>query len=264
MSLLLPLLIQKAMTVLWANAPKDGVPYSGGFSGGKDSCVIKELAFMAEVPVVWRYRVTTLDPPELLYFIRKHHPDVVWERPEHGNMLHRALTKGFPTRQARWCCDEYKELPPPKGVPTILGVRIAESRSRSQRWTKCVMEYDDNPDHKLVLPIRLWGDEDVWEFLRVRGTPYSSLYDEGFKRLGCIGCPLTSKAQRDMEFVRWPKYEEAWKRMFRKLWEMRSGSTDRNGNEWWGSRNFNSWQELWEWWHGGTKNVEEWKKASSE
>lgn len=35
-----------------------------------------------------------------------------------------------------------------------------------------------------------WTDEDVWEFLRAYKIPYCELYNEGFKRLGCIGCPL--------------------------------------------------------------------------
>ena len=46
------------------------------FSGGKDSCVIKELARMAGVAFLPVYNVTTIDPPELVRFIKREHPDV--------------------------------------------------------------------------------------------------------------------------------------------------------------------------------------------
>ena len=52
------------------------------FSGGKDSCAVKTLCNMAGVKYDAHYNVTTIDPPELVYFIREHHPDVRFELPE--------------------------------------------------------------------------------------------------------------------------------------------------------------------------------------
>jgi len=72
--------VEEAIERLRVFEPPEG--YFGAFSGGKDSCVIKELAGMVGVKVDWHYNVTTIDPPELIYFIRKHHSDVVWDRPE--------------------------------------------------------------------------------------------------------------------------------------------------------------------------------------
>ena len=54
--------------------PKEG--YYLAFSGGKDSIVIKKLAEIAGVRFDSHYNNTTIDPPELIYFIRKFHPDV--------------------------------------------------------------------------------------------------------------------------------------------------------------------------------------------
>jgi len=51
----------------------------------------------------------------------------------------------------------------------------------------------------MVAPIFDWTDEDVWAYIRDRNLPYCSLYDEGFKRLGCIGCPMASKG-REQQF----------------------------------------------------------------
>lgn len=52
------------------------------FSGGKDSQVIYELCKMAGVKFRPVMQVTTLDPPELMRFVRKNYPDVILSRPD--------------------------------------------------------------------------------------------------------------------------------------------------------------------------------------
>lgn len=59
--------------------PPDG--YLLAFSGGKDSVVLKALADMAGVKYQAGYNVTSVDPPELVYFIREKYPDVEWNYP---------------------------------------------------------------------------------------------------------------------------------------------------------------------------------------
>lgn len=72
--------------------------------------------------------------------------------------------------------------------------------------------------HKtLVNPIVDWTDEQVWHFLRnIVKVESCSLYEEGFKRLGCIGCPMASKT-RALEFQRWPKYKEMYLKAFARM-----------------------------------------------
>ena len=43
----------------------------------------------------------------------------------------------------------------------------------------------------------------------------------GFSRVGCIGCPLAGKGDRYAEFLRWPKYKQAYMRAFEKMLEVR-------------------------------------------
>lgn len=50
------------------------------YSGGKDSGVILELAKMAGVVFHPEYSVTGIDPPELVRFIKREHPEVGWNR----------------------------------------------------------------------------------------------------------------------------------------------------------------------------------------
>jgi phosphoadenosine phosphosulfate reductase len=224
--------------------PKDG-KYYGCFSGGKDSVVIKELARRAGVPVTWHYNVTTIDPPELVRFIRKHHPEVLFDRPKKPFFV-AMRTRGFPTRRARWCCQYYKERAAPSGSRILVGVRAAESASRKKTWKQVMKRNEKNVI--AVAPILYWSDDHVWEFIRGEGLPYCSLYDEGFHRLGCIGCPMAREASRKKEFARWPQYEKLWKDGFRRVWERRSGSLQRDGRIWFGDAFFSSWEEMWAWW----------------
>ena len=222
--------------------PEDG--YFLAFSGGKDSIVIKALAEMASVKFKAHYSVTTIDPPELLQFIREHHPDVAWKRPKRS-MMKAVETRGIPTRLLRWCCEEFKE-PGGKDRFKILGIRAAESPRRAANWR----ELDRwRGDIGLVLnPILQWSDDDVWEFIHSHSIPYCSLYDEGFVRLGCIGCPMSGKKGRRQTFDRWPAYERNWQRALQKLWKKKAGKIQRDGREWVGSRTFDSWEEMWDWW----------------
>ena len=70
-------------------------------------------------------------------------------------------------------------------------------------------------------PIIDWEDRDVWDFIKAEKIPYCSLYDEGFHRIGCIGCPLAKRHGREREFYRWPKYKEAYLRAFDKMLQVR-------------------------------------------
>jgi len=88
----------------------------------------------------------------------------------------------------------------------------------------------------------------VWEFIRGEGLAYCSLYDEGWTRLGCVGCPMAREAGKRREFRRWPGYERQWRRAFRLLWERRAGTVQRDGHQWFGSARFASWEEMWAWW----------------
>lgn len=76
----------------------------------------------------------------------------------------------------------------------------------------------------LVNPIIDWTDDEVWEFLnKIAKAPHCKLYDEGFKRLGCIGCPLAGGESMKKEFKRWPAYERAYKRAIAKMIENHPG-----------------------------------------
>lgn len=84
--------------------------YYVAFSGGKDSIVMEMLFRLAGVPYEPWYNNVTIDPPELIYFMREHYPQVQWNNPQ-THLIRKMVEKscGPPTRQSRWCCEIYKE-----------------------------------------------------------------------------------------------------------------------------------------------------------
>jgi len=69
----------------------------------------------------------------------------------------------------------------------------------------------------VVNPIIDWDDDEVWEFIKEYNIPYCKLYDEGYKRLGCIGCPMGTVSHRHEEFERYPKYKQAYLKAFDRM-----------------------------------------------
>lgn len=125
--------VQVAIERLQAFEPPEG--YYLAFSGGKDSVVIKALADMAGVKYDAHYNHTSVEPPELVRFVREQHPDVSieWHKDKDGNritMWNLIPKRSFPpTRIARYCCQELKETGG-NGRMCITGVRWAESPNR--------------------------------------------------------------------------------------------------------------------------------------
>ena len=194
------------------------------FSGGKDSVVVKHLLDLAGVPYTARFSRTSVDPPELLEFIRKEHGDVIQERPR-ISMFQLIIKKGFPpTRICRYCCQEFKErnvCGKGGGILTTTGVRKAESPRRKSRskYETCQSDRGVNFYH----PIVNWTDEQVWDFIKTEHIPYCRLYDEdGITRIGCVGCPLASSEKILAEFKRWPQFEKAYLWAFDKMLQGRS------------------------------------------
>lgn len=233
-------------------------PYYLCYSGGKDSDTIRILASLAGVKHDIVNNHTTVDAPETVRYIRTI-PNVQIMMPEKTmwQLIEERLMP--PTRLVRYCCSELKERGG-KGRKKVTGVRWAESASRARNGgvVKVIgkektmlkeadargLDYlqtekggivmnDDNADTRrfvehcyrttstLINPIIDWTDAEVWEFLHHYGCESNPLYKCGFKRIGCIGCPMASKAERIMEFNRYPKYKENYLRAFGRMMKKR-------------------------------------------
>ena len=94
----------------------------------------------------------------------------------------------------------------------------------------------------LLNPIIDWDDNDVWEFLNMNGIEHCCLYDEGFKRIGCIGCPMGNAKGIKREFERWPKYKNLYLMAFDRMLKARNKA----GLE----TTWKSAEEVMQWWLG--------------
>ena len=63
----------------------------------------------------------------------------------------------------------------------------------------------------MLNPIFDWSDEEVWEFIKQKKIDYNPLYDQGYKRVGCIGCPMAGHNKR-RELEENPKIKERLKK----------------------------------------------------
>ena len=183
-----------------------------------------------------------------------------------------------PTRLMRYCCSILKETGG-SGRFIATGVRWAESASRknnrgiyerlaAKKENKIILNNDNDDKRRLfedcrlkakrvVNPIIDWTDDDVWDFLGLDQETLcgdfnvtcndifvNPLYEEGWCRVGCIGCPLASRKTREAEFLRWDKYKTLYIRAFAKMvaeriirgktegsWRM--GTTGQDVFNWW-------------------------------
>lgn len=79
-------------------------------------------------------------------------------------------------------------------------------------------------------PIYYWTDSDVWRFIEDRNMPHNPLYDKGFKRVGCIGCPLARMEQK-RALQLYPKYKQNYINAFDRMLKKRKaqGKDDSKG-----------------------------------
>lgn len=190
------------------------------------------------------------------------------------------LKKMPPTRLLRYCCAELKEQGG-NGKLKVIGVRWSESVKRAENGgllkilgkpkkvqktalqlgldfdiTKqggLILNYDNDESRRLsefcyrttntmLSPIIDWDTSDVWDFLHYYGCKSNPLYECGFSRIGCIGCPMAGGKGMKKEFALYPKFRDNYIRSFDKLVNALPDKTWSSG------------EDVYRWWVGDNPN----------
>lgn len=155
-----------------------------------------------------------------------------------------------PTRLQRYCCKFLKEATTPNRMIAV-GVREDESYGRKGRDTFSVrakrkedaeyrstqhtyamfkLDQLDQDTYEcqiikackanrdtIVNPIYKFTEQDVWDYANGRNIKMNPLYKKGYKRIGCIGCPLGGAKNQQRDFINYPKYKDNYIKAFERM-----------------------------------------------
>lgn len=229
------------------------------YSGGKDSEVMLELFKRSGIPFEVHHSHTTADAPQTVYHIRKvfhrleregnkctidYHVQPDGSRVTMWNLIPKKLIP--PTRRVRYCCSILKETGCANRM-IATGIRWDESRNRTNRESfetiaanqkdairvsEEKMLLTDSDDRRrlfercgmkaktVVNPLIDWTDYEIWDFYHHECRYHNPLYDMGFTRVGCIGCPMAGKG-RWKEFREFPAFKDMYIRVFDRMLQVR-------------------------------------------
>ena len=234
-----------------------GKPLVCTYSGGKDSDVMLELFRRGGIPFEVHNSHATADAPQTVRHIKEvfkkleedgikctiEMPTYKGKRTSMRKLIPEKLMP--PTRLVRYCCAVLKET----GCANryiATGVRwdesvkrkgreefekIGSTKATQEKFTSVMLMNDNDARRRMnehcmqkkkmvVNPIIDWKDSDVWEFIHSEKIPTCELYQCGYERVGCVGCPMAGK-KRYKEFADFPKYKNLYIHAFDRMLEER-------------------------------------------
>lgn len=242
------------------------------YSGGKDSEIIVDLALKSGIDFEVQHSHTTADAPETVYHIRKRFkeleekgikctinmPYYKGQRVSMWSLI--PIKKMPPTRLMRYCCSVLKETAG-RNRCIVTGVRRAESVKRKSSGVvevkhtdinKRIIINNDNDEKRQIVErcqmqakiaynvIVDWDNDTIKDYIDSEHIDCNPLYQCGFNRVGCIGCPIANK-KRQLEFARYPRYRDLYIRAFDKMVEIRKSEGK-------GSYSWNNGVDVFHWW----------------
>lgn len=91
------------------------------------------------------------------------------------------------------CCDIMKKNPSHKygkntGRKSIIGVMASDSYFRERRYLDTGCNSFKSTTNITSTPLAFWLEKDIWDYIKKYNIPYSTIYDKGFHRTGCMFC----------------------------------------------------------------------------
>jgi len=179
-----------------------------------ESCVLIDMAWRIDPAV----RVFTIDtgrqPPEtneLIERVRaKYGIEIEVFRPETATVDKMVAKHGKDlfyrdVNLRLLCCQVRKVLPLRRALMNysawVTGLRRDQWATRSN-IRKVEIDHDHGGIVKLA-PLADWTEAEVWDYLRANDVPYHSLYDKGYKSIGCGPCTRAVAPGDDPRSGRW-------------------------------------------------------------
>jgi len=103
------------------------------------------------------------------------------------------------------CCQVRKVLPLRRALMNydawVTGLRRDQWATRSN-IRKIEIDHDHGGIVKIA-PLADWTEEEVWDYIKANDVPYNSLYDKGYKSIGCDPCTRAVQPGQDPREGRW-------------------------------------------------------------
>lgn len=167
------------------------------FTGGKDSTVMLDLvrrAFGGAVPFKVVNIDTTVDFPEIYKFIDKLKQEWGFDLKVYSNK--EAAKSVNIAQDKKECCSLLKTVPL-KNAITDLNLKALMTAIRKDeqeyRQKESYFSKRHDPEHFRVHPILHFTEADIWNYIKFYNIPYCSLYEQGYRSLGCIPCTVKSR-----------------------------------------------------------------------
>ncbi len=185
------------------------------WTGGKDSTVMLHqwMQFLGERDPGVQVRALNLDTgykfPEVLEF----RDELAWEWSIELTVVgpDSSVMQELQEISKVECCRMLKVKPlqdavKKHGIKVMLtGIRRDEHPSRENTPE---VQKKKEPDYYQVNPIAHWTEMDIWSYIMLKGLPYCSLYNAGYRSLGCMPCTVKG-THMDERSGRHPDKEES-------------------------------------------------------
>jgi len=190
-----------------------------GFSGGKDSVVLKYFADYYGIDYVPNFNNTQIEQYKgMISFIKTNYSDVHIIHPNKENSFFELMKhKGLPSLFRRWCCESLKHSNPKLKDyrVNIMGVRGEESINRLKRGeisvfgkskraektleklkstfanTESQIQCEGGRDKINIYPIFDLTEKDIFTIIKTENLIIPEAY-KNCSRIGCAFCPFTS------------------------------------------------------------------------
>lgn len=163
------------------------------FTGGNESLVVLHLLrSLTEKNVSVLFIDTSVHFPEVYKFVEKIRK--LWRLNLVTESNSEMLGEISPGDDRTECCYRLKTRALERAVKRygidylFTGSRKGEKKTvNGQEWS-----YEDSSFIE-VTPVADYSEEDIRNYIRRENLPYCSLYDKGYKKIGCIPCAETSE-----------------------------------------------------------------------